>query len=70
MNSEPFRPPQIEQIVTMLRLSLYNHALPCGPQAIRNRFIQLDIRPIPSITTIQRILTRHSLTHRRTGHYP
>ena len=61
---------KIEQIVIMERLHLYNHGTPCGPQAIHKRLQQEGICPLPSLSTIKRILTRHGLTHGRTGHYP
>ena len=70
MTKESFSRPDIEQIVKMVRLTLYNYGLPSGPRAIQKDLIKLYIRPVPSMTTIKRILARHSLTHARTGHYP
>jgi hypothetical protein len=61
---------EIEQIVIMERLHLYNHGIPCGAQAIRKNLEQQEIRPLPSLSTIKRILSRNCLTHRRTGYYP
>ena len=61
---------EIEQIVIATRLDRYNHGLTYGAKAIR---IQLDeelIRPLPSISTINRILSDKYLTHRRTGFCP
>ena len=60
---------EIEQIVTMVRLSLYNRGLFHGAQAIRWELDELAVRPLPSVRTINRILVRHALTHRRTGRY-
>lgn len=60
---------EIEEIVKMLRLNLYNRELFCGAQAIRNEMEKEAIRPLPSLSTINRILRRHGLTHSRTGHY-
>lgn len=60
---------EIEEIVTMVRLNLYNKGLLCGAQAIRHQLDQLRIRPLPSLRAINRILCRHGLTHGRTGHY-
>jgi len=63
---------EIEQIVIMVRLNLYNRDVPYGAQAIRRHLQQLDdeiLTPLPSLTTINRILHRNGLTHRRTGHY-
>jgi hypothetical protein len=63
---------EIEEIVIMVRLDLYNRDVPCGAQAIRRQLEQLHdtiVRPLPSLSTINRILRRNSLTHRRTGNY-
>lgn len=70
----PFNSPrrsskEIEEIVTMVRLSLYNRGLFHGAQAIRWELDELAVRPLPSVRTINRILVRHELTHRRTGRY-
>jgi hypothetical protein len=61
---------EIEEIVIMERLHLYNRDFPCGAKAIHIRLQQKGIRPLPSISTINRILSRNYLTHRRTGYYP
>lgn len=60
---------EIEEIVRITRLSLYNADEFCGPEAIRWRMDEEDIAPIPSVSTIKRILRRHGLTHKRTGRY-
>ena len=60
----------IEQIVVMERLHLYNRGVPCGAQAIRNLLAQEGVRPLPSVSTIKRILSRNCLTFSRTGYYP
>jgi hypothetical protein len=70
MDTEPFSRPDIEQIVKMVRLTLYNHGHPCGPRAIQEKLIIDSVHPLPSLSTIKRILARHGLTHGRTGHYP
>ncbi len=65
-------PAEIEEIVIMVRLNLYNRGAKCGAQAIRRKLEQMHdtiVRPLPSLTTINRILRRNSLTHRRTGNY-
>jgi len=62
-------PREIEEIVKLERLSLYNQGLFCGPQAIRWELEALEVRPLPSVRTIARILARHDLTHARTGRY-
>jgi len=60
---------EIEEIVQLVRLELYNAAQFCGAQAIRWRLEDLVVHPVPSLRTIGRILARHELTHRRTGRY-
>jgi len=70
MTTDSFTRAEIEQIVVMERLHLYNRGIPCGAQAIHKRLQQEGISPLPSFSTIKRILSRHGLTHRRTGHYP
>jgi transposase InsO family protein len=68
--SSPSRTPtEIERIVEMVRLSLYNKGLFCGNQAIQWEMIDMEVQPIPSLSTIGRILRRRELTHRRTGRY-
>ena len=60
---------EVEEIVKMVRLNLYNHDLFCGAQAIYWEMEDLDIKPLPSIRTINMILSRNELTRRRTGKY-
>lgn len=68
--AKPTRTPsEIEEIVKIARLSLYNQDLFCGAQAILWEMEDLGARPLPSIRTINRILARNELTHRRTGKY-
>ena len=62
-------PSEIEEIVKMIRLNLYNQNLFCGAQAILWEMEDLGIKPLPSTRTINRILARNDLTHRRTGRY-
>lgn len=62
-------PAEIEEIVKMVRLNLYNKDLFCGAQAILWEMEDLGVQPLPSIRTINRILSRNELTHRRTGKY-
>jgi len=65
-----YTPAEIEQMVVVERLRLYNHGLPCGAKAIWCRLDKQGIGPLPSVSTIGRILSRNYLTHRRTGYYP
>lgn len=60
---------EIEEVVKMVRLELYNQGLFCGPQAIQWQMEDLAVKPLPSQRTIARILARHELTNRRTGCY-
>jgi transposase InsO family protein len=53
----------------MVRLSLYNKGHFCGKQAIKWEMIDMEVQPLPSLSTIGRILRRRDLTHRRTGRY-
>jgi transposase InsO family protein len=53
----------------MVRLSLYNKGDFCGNQAIQWELIDMEVQPVPSLSTIGRILRRRQLTHRRTGRY-
>lgn len=62
-------PVEIVEAVTLVRLSLYNQGLFCGAQNIRWELAELSVTPLPSIRTIDRILAREGLTHRRTGRY-
>jgi putative transposase len=60
---------EIEEIVKLVRLNLYNQDLFCGAQAILWEMEDLGSKPLPSIRTINRILAKNELTHRRTGRY-
>lgn len=60
---------EIEEIVKMVRLNLYNQDLFCGAQAILWELEDIGVHPLPSLRTINRILNRNELTHRRTGKY-
>jgi hypothetical protein len=66
----PRPPEEVEQIVVMVRLELYNRSLPCGPKALRRRLKEhYALKPLPSERTIARILARTGLTYGRTGWY-
>ena len=70
MTTNSFTRAEIEQIVIMERLHLYNWGIPCGAQAICNKLQQEEIRPLPSLSNIKGFLSRHVLTHVRSGLYP
>jgi hypothetical protein len=55
---------EIEGIVKMLRLNLLQSGSIFGAQAIRWEMEDLNIKPLPSIATINRILSQNGLTHR------
>ena len=66
----PRPPEEVEQIVVMVRLELYNQGLPCGPKALHQRLdVHEHLRPLPSERTIARMLARNGLTYGRTGWY-
>lgn len=56
--------------ITNIRLELYNKLEKCGAKAIEKRLIEENFIPVPSISTINRILKRQYLTNGRTGYYP
>jgi putative transposase len=62
-------PSEIIEIVKMVRLNLYNQDLFCGAQAILWEMEDLGVKQLPSPRTINRILAKNELTHRRTGKY-
>jgi putative transposase len=62
-------PAEIEKIVELARLTLYNKGEFCGNQAIQWELIDMEVQPLPSLSTIGRILRRRELTNRRTGRY-
>jgi len=62
-------PTETEELVKYVRLSLYNRDLFCGAQAILWELEDLGASLLPSLRTINRILSRNDLTHRRTGKY-
>jgi putative transposase len=60
---------EIEEIVKMVRLELYNNGQFCGARAIKEKLEDCDeINPLPSESTIGRILSHHGLTNGRTGY--
>jgi putative transposase len=60
---------EVVKAVKMVRLSLYNEGLFCGAQAIEWELKELGVEQVPSLRSINRILSREELTHRRTGSY-
>jgi putative transposase len=60
---------EVVEAVKLARLHLYNQGLFCGAQAINWELAELGLAPMPSLRTINRVLSREGLTHRRTGRY-
>jgi hypothetical protein len=58
---------EIEECVVFTRLELYNRAMPCGPKAVQEKLKVYHVNPLPSESTISRIMVRHGLTDGRTG---
>ncbi len=57
------------ELVTFFRLSLYCRSVPCGAKVILEKMTEEYIKPLPSISTINKILREQCLTHGRTGYY-
>ena len=55
--------------ITLFRLNLYGRGVHCGLKAIQNRLRDENLTPVPSISTIARILKSQYLTNGRTGYY-
>lgn len=70
MGSTSFSKTEIEEIVALVRLNLYNRDRMNGANAILQEMESMGVRPLPSPRSISRILARLGLTHSRTGHYP
>ncbi len=70
MDSTFFSKVEIEEIVAMIRLNLYNRDRTHGANAIFKKMESMGVHPLPSLSSIARILTALSLTHGRTGLYP
>lgn len=65
----PHNREEIIEIVKMIRLHLYNSGLHCGARVIRMEMEKENVQPVPSVSTIGRILSHHGLTNGRTGFY-
>ena len=67
---EPRTREETEKIVVSVRLELYNKGVPCGPEPIRKNMKEYwFVTPLPSTSTIARMLAHNGLTHGRTGWY-
>jgi hypothetical protein len=61
---------ELEKIVVLERLDLYNQMKPCGAKAMRTHLQSLGVENLPSISTISRILSQQQLTDRRMAFSP
>ena len=62
-------PREIEEIVCFIRRQLYNREVFHGAQAIFWELKDQGVKPLPSLSAIDRILRRNDLTHKRVGRY-
>jgi len=69
LNNANKTPADIEEAVKRVRLNLHERDLFCGAQAILWELEDMGISPLPSLSTINRILVRNELTLRRKGRY-
>ncbi len=68
--TSPYRTPnEVEKIVCLTRQHLYNKGTFCGAQAILWQMEDDQVLPLPSESTIKRILRKNNLTNKRTGRY-
>ncbi|MCP4272172.1 MAG: hypothetical protein GY781_09415 [Gammaproteobacteria bacterium] len=67
--SSEYTKSEIREIIISTRLSLYNQNMACGAHAIRKALENSNVRPLPSISSIGRILSRYGLTYQKTGLY-
>lgn len=54
---------ELEEMVVMERLYLYNRSLPCSAGFIKERLEKCGIENVPSISTIKRILLKNDLVN-------
>src|SRR6516162_7559134 len=68
--------PELERTILSIRRRLQNHTSsatrysPVGAQAIRAELKALDVRPLPAVRTIERVLQRNGLTSPRVRFAP
>jgi hypothetical protein len=55
---------RVKDIVRLVRLDLYNHGLTCGAEAVRRQLDEVyELKPLPSVRTIRRILASGLMDH-------
>lgn len=64
-----YSPAEIKKLIILTRFSRYNRNIDCGAKHIRQELKWLNIRPLPSLSFIAKVLRAESLTYRRTGIY-
>jgi len=69
LNNLFYSPEELTELIILTRFCLYNHNAHCGAQAILRELKKLNIRPLPSLSLIGRVLLINGLTYRRTGFY-
>lgn len=60
---------KIKEIVEFVSLLLYNSLLSNGAKSVRKKMKEMEVEPLPSVSTIYRIQRDKYLTHDRAG-YP
>ena len=60
---------ELESVIVFERLWLYNRLRPCGAKALLKYLQYLGVSQLPSVSTVNRILSKHGLTNKRTGYY-
>jgi hypothetical protein len=65
----PYTQEELRELVILSRLCRYNRGAACGASAIREELQSLDIRPLPSLSFIGRVLREEGLTYQRIGNY-
>lgn len=60
---------ELKELIILSRYCLYNRNALCGAHAIRRELDSLNIRPLPSLSFISKILRSNGLTFQRTGFY-
>lgn len=60
---------QMEGVIKLERLELYNHEKPCGAKALRCHLQGLGIQNLPSISSIGRIMGKQNLINESAIYY-
>jgi hypothetical protein len=61
---------ELEAVVKLEWLDLYNHSKHCGAKALRQHLLSLGIVNLSSESTIGRILAKQGLTHGADSYHP